>query len=533
MPAGSGGAEASGVGGGAPSGLDRLAAALHAQRLWWYGALILVHAAAFTGRWVPGDDAGVVMVLARQKLETGALANPLLLALGVHPGYPSAVSALAGQVLAWGGGWSDVVRWLLVGNVVLAGAWLAAVRVLAGWTLRAPSHATAATLCCGYSALMLEQSGQTLPDVAFAAGAAWWLVGVAAWCRPGGDRGAARAGWLATGVAGGALMLSTRSMGVVVLAAALPAAAWWGWRRGGWWHWRRRDARDGGSSPRRVSVPAVWWAVAASVIVLGVVAWWAGLGRGVADDAGTLRAALSGDLLERLSANAERLLLTDLSEAVTGSDLTPIGNAAAAVVVIGAALWCGRRRPYWACLVVAFVGLWLVFLSTTRYVLPLLPVLVLSLFDAADRWDHRERQRRPAQAPGWAGVVVLLTLGIGNVAGVVNVVGDQLQRRRGNVDAAAEAAWAGGQAVRTHRAVQGLRSGGSEGPAGRPVVVYPGDRASALMWWGGCWAVPVVPFTVWDDPPVTYERGNVSLVLDAEGRVVDADRGAGPAGASR
>ena len=37
----------------------------------------------------------------------------------------------------------------------------------------------------------------------------------------------------------------------------------------------------------------------------------------------------------------------------------------------------------------------------------------------------------------------------------------------------------------------------------------------------------MVPFTVWDDPPVMYERGNVSLVLDAEGRVVASPQGGG------
>ena len=518
---------------GVRSGLDRLAGGLHAQRWWWYGAWLIVYALGYTGLWVPIDDAGVAMVLARQKLETGSLATPLLLAEGVHPGYANAAAMAAGVLgVPHGAGpeaWDAVVRWLLALNVAAAGLWLVATHQLATWALRTPALGTAATLCCAFSALMLENSTQTLPDTLFAAALAWWLVALARLHRrPGKAIGAGwgrRAAWVCVACLAATLMLGLRTVGAVVLGLGAVTG-------GLLLAWRVLPRLKPGSKARGIGAPLKpglpVLAGAGGLVLLSGLALLlvpgptrsSVLGGVWASDVSVLLDAVTGGLRGRLTENVPRLLTRDLGEALAGSDLTAWGNAALALAALAAAVAGIRRRPYWAVLTLGFVLIWCVFLSTTRYVLPLLPPLVVGLFDAADRLDHHRRRRRgdpqAARAPGWAGVLVLLVLLIGNLAAVVNVLGDQIQRRRGRLDAAAEAAWYGAQAVRTHRGVVGA-------PGAAEVSVFPGRRASALMWWGRVWAVPRVPYKVWDQPPRTFERGQVWLELDASGAVADAD----------
>ena len=134
----------------------------------------------------------------------------------------------------------------------------------------------------------------------------------------------------------------------------------------------------------------------------------------------------------RWGTNASGLFGEHLAEAVIGQDFDAVSNAVVGIASVVAAALLFPRRPVWAVVVLACVAQWLVFLSTTRYVLPIVPLLYAGLWIGAERLSGRWR------GLGWVPAAVIVLLAAGHAVHFV----DEILERRGRTELGAAAVFA-------------------------------------------------------------------------------------------
>ena len=451
-------------------------------RLALVAGVAALHAACFTGRWLPGEDSAAFLSLARQIGRTGGTTTPVALEHGVMTGYAwwlAGVWQLLGGVGEASDAGRGVVLAALVVNVLAVVLLMAAVMRL--FALRGErALGVWLAVLCGVCVTLAERVVDVLPDTLFAAGTAVWLLGVESLrqARQVGSapRRTAAGAWVLIGV-GAAMMLSLRTPALVMLGAWGVAVVLTALLRGRW-------------------KPAL--AVAGAVAAVSLLAW--ALVPAVADDVATVFRVLREDGPRRLLLNARHLFGEHLGEAVFGVDPGAAGWAASAVILLGVARLY-RERLLYGVLVTVLIAQWLVFLPLPRYVLPVQPLLLLGLWRLAAGASAR-LHRRFGDHGHWPVIAFTVLVVGGNVTMVVNLTLEQWARR------GAEAGAIERDFIAAHRVAAQIRS--QQVPPGS-VLLNKQPHPSATMWWADIWSVPWLP----------YREGGVRLErADVDGEVV-------------
>ncbi|MEM9882347.1 MAG: hypothetical protein AAF800_05475 [Planctomycetota bacterium] len=333
---------------------------------WWRaagGGLILIYAAGFNGRWrITADSAGIVNQARRLRGEADALlaADPR-----TPPGLASCVAALGGT------------PGVATGLMMLGFA--AAALVLTHRVLRVnhgPRLAAAATLLLATNRHFYETAFGLLTELPFTVGLLLLLWGHERRVGPRSDGRSAATAWGLIGL-GVVWMLAFRSVGAVVVAGFGIAEL-------------IRMVATSPVKPGRGRGRALALAVGLVVAVAGGL-----LVPAVRLDAVILLNSLTEITPAGLWINLSQLMTESLPEAVFGQDVPPALAWPLSAGVVAGGLWLLRVRLLWGVLFVAFVAQWLVFLNDTRYVLPVLPVLLVGggrlVWDATRRWPRGAR----------------------------------------------------------------------------------------------------------------------------------------------
>ena len=400
------------------------------RRWWWVAAAVgLIYAGAWTGDWRITADGALHAEAAR----VGGASDP---AAATVLEDPAALRRIR-PGLAW--------VWSVVGPPTLgvddagtprlaAAAGVGVMLALAGLGLTLsyrlvlehqrtrgrPGRGVAAAvlLGLGVNQLWLDNALSVLTELPFAVGLLLFAWGQLRWEESG------RALWghdhpmqsrervlaAAMLLGGAAVMFWFRSVAVVVVGAwVVSEATGWASR----WRQRRSDGRVTKNTPegrardrsgpmsRGRSRGAGWWKVAGWGVA-GLALWWGVTRPAVQADAWLLWSAVADLDPGRWGHNAWRLIDETLPEAVFGQDVSPYASWAASGAVLAAAVGLSWERRFWGVLLAVMVLQWLVFLNDARYVLPVLPLMVLGLVRLGQRavaW-HGTGGQRPGQPSG-------------------------------------------------------------------------------------------------------------------------------------
>ena len=444
---------------------DLFLRAIWRLRLWLFATVALLHGAAFTGRWLPGDDSAAFLTLARQITRTGSTATPVALDDGMMTGYAwwlAGVWALVGGVERAGA--AVVVLAALAVNLVGLAVWMTAIARL----LALRGQRELGVLLAFLTGIAVETAVRVvdvLPDLLFAAGLGVLLLGLERLSRGGraAEEAARRSGlwvgWILV-LTGAAAMLSLRTPAVLILGT-------WGLAET-----VRLFARG------RVRLGLAVVGVLAAVGALGL--WRI---PGMADDAQTLLRVLQEDGPRRLAFNGGQLFGEHLGEALIGIDPGPMGWTLSAIALAGvAALF--RQRLLWGLLVSVLLVQWVLFLSAPRYILPVLPLLLLGVWDlTADL--GRALQRRWGDHGHLPVYVFAIVLVGGNLVGVIDLAREQWPRRSARLQLD------GTGFTEARRIADALAAAGV---APGTLIRNRYDHPTAVMWWADVWSVPWLPY---------------------------------------
>ena len=379
----------------------------------WRYAFALATAAAyvagFSGHWRPTPDGARFVNLARA-IETG---GPDITGLGAPnhtpPGLPRVIAWLtepadfydhAGRVTALHG-----FMYACVAAVLLL-TLLTARRALG------PRRGAAVTLAVAGSALFFGHATGMATELPFTVGLMLVLYGDERRHAAPGPGGRGRTRHRATAAVcvtlGFAVMFLFRSVAAVYAAAYVAAllieTARWRGRRFN----RVRAARAVLSGAAVAGAAAVVLRLSPAVRADAVLLW-----HHVTEP--QLRRAAPGNLLT--------LFTEHTGAAVTGFDLDAFSSAAVGVLAFGGVLVWFRRRPFWAVLLVACVVQWTCFLPLVRYLMPLVPLLVIGVGTAVAGLTRRLPAGRRHAARSLA---LVLLVGPNTVKNVDTI----LERRR-------------------------------------------------------------------------------------------------------
>lgn len=319
--------------------------------------MLLAFAALWNGRWRPDGDGAVDLVIGRR----------IARGLGfTHPdGWEEPLMPALSYVAAAGFrlfGEDSVMLPLLA----VAACWLGSLVCVFLWLRRVAGRPTAVLLTAvlGVSEAWLSFGIAVRSDLPFAAGTAATLLGLE-WATAASPHRRRRLAGAAALLAGLALMALTRSvfvlvvgsLGIGLFAAALRSQRW-------------------------------WWAAALAAVgpVAAAVALWRSPAVGA--DAGILLRRLGfgpgGPGIEPVLENVTRLFSESLAEAVFALDLGPLCTVLlSGMLLVGFGLAVRgpggsfASRCFWAVLLASLGFTWVVFLSHDRYMLPVLPLLLL------------------------------------------------------------------------------------------------------------------------------------------------------------
>ncbi len=309
----------------------------------------MIYLIGFNGQWRIGPDSAIHITLARSLAEGQGFSHPTGLENTVTPGLAYLTAATFRLF--------GVDQFFAINALMLLCA--AAVLTLTYWVVKLRFDRPTAVLTVGLLGInetFYRYGYQALTDMPFLLGLMLLLLGYELLHRKDSRP------WIGIGLVllSIGLMAVFRSVVVTVLVAGVLVAIC-------------RAAME----PR-----GKLYAIGAAVTIgaLLVIRWFTGgVGRDEDRVVGQFTDTPIADTFRRVFVdNGPALLTENLPEAVFAIDLgtavsLPIGVA---LVVIGVALF--RIRPLWGLLVGVFVAQWLVFITTERYVLILLPLLALA-----------------------------------------------------------------------------------------------------------------------------------------------------------
>jgi hypothetical protein len=377
---------------------ERLASWLDRRRWWVLSAIVLLYAAGFSGRWRIGADSAEFARLGRALAEGEPYVGLLGRSPSSHPGLPW---LLAANFRLFGADtlWPAILTVWLMGLGALALAYVAMRR-----RVGRPA-AVAITGLCAMTLTFYQYSFELLADVPFALG--FWLA-LLGYEELDGQRRARM--WLGLGLlAGGvAVMAAFRSAALLFLAALLLVML-------------VRIIRG----PRRWRWAMVLAAAVCAVLLSRVLDRRLDSPFAALPDESLLAGAFTDELAETAElAVYERLpkLFTEtLPEAVFGVELGPAGIPVAVLLLVLAAGLL-RVRLLWGALALAFiVEIGVLTQVTSRYLIPLMPLLAAAWWSFA-AWV--ERRLRPPHG-GRVFVALLVVWAAPNLVRVGDIVLEQ------------------------------------------------------------------------------------------------------------
>lgn len=349
--------------------------------------VVLVYLAGISGRWWIGNDTGLYLNLARNLLRGEGYTIAGRAHTMVPPGFPV---LLAGPMGLGADGFGALNAAMCLMGLAAAGTAYLLLRELVH-----PDWALPVALLAALSREMVRRSGELLSDVPFAL-----LVLAGLWLYLRGLRrsGARRGGWEA-----GSLLL-VLSCTVRLAGAPLAAAAAIG---------LVLSAR--GHRLRAVANAAIVLALLAGAVAVGHHYYTADRDGAATGQAGAFASALTtagwrywlgrfAGHFYYASGQFSRLVLSQRMP-------LPLCMAVLIAPVVVAMVRRLRRREFFTPVVVAgYVGAILLAGVTTRYFLPLLPVLLLYLLEGYGRLFELIRRRRPASAARAMAVLMAVVL---------------------------------------------------------------------------------------------------------------------------
>lgn len=356
-------------------------------------AVALLHLLAFTGRWRPGGDSAAFLVLGRRLHEHGDLVTMTGYGDGVMPGYPWLLS----QLIAITGSEESAITAAIGLNLAATLAWLTFVFLAVRAVVDRPT-AVWVTLLCGVSARAMEAGADVLPGMVFAA-----LLAAVLWAE------AWRVGWWRWAIVAVLLvvMVALRSVTALVVGAA-----WLAWGIG--MVRARVEQPPGDRSLASTAQRSVW---AGLFVVFAFLFFVPGVRR----DLEVLFTGLLSDGPGRVLGATREALVWAVPEGVIGIDPSVYVGPVLGVLFIGAGVALTRVRLFWGVLVLAFVLPWFLFLSTPRYVVPVLPLLLLGVW----RLLVLMERRWPGARSGWAVLAAAGLLLAANGVGVGRLIVEQ------------------------------------------------------------------------------------------------------------
>jgi hypothetical protein len=381
-----------------PSAVDALRDWIIRRQRWVWVTILLLYAAGFNGQWRLGPDTAVHMQIARELVRGQGYHHPTGLQATTNPGLPILLAAsqyLFGEQTLW-------PPHLLMLGIGLLGLYLAYQLYLTHGD--DPAAALACTALLAGSETYFRYNFYLLTDLPFVVSLLLMLLGFERLARQRGPM-ALNVLFIVLGI--GAMTLF-RSVALVVLAAVVAVMLW----------------------RLMVGPHRQRYALVLGVLLLAVLA-----ARGIDP-----RLAHPGELVpdeiqigQRLvdrfdwtvekafTVNLPRIFNEDLSETVFGLDLGPWLSVVLSVTLLTLTAAVSRHRPLWLMLMAAFLIQWIVFSSINRYMLVLLPLLVLGWWHGAAAVHRRLGPKRG----GWVFAGMLALWVIPNLIAIGELVIDQ------------------------------------------------------------------------------------------------------------
>ena len=396
-----------GVETGSGSLVDRLCAAMDANRKAVWLAVLIVYLAGFNGQWRVEPDSALYLSLGRN-LATGAgytyQGEPHNL---VYPGLPWMLSFCFGVF--------GESRGMVMANVLMLACGLGALWCTYRFVTMAVSRGLGVCVVAGLAGTFLfhRYCYQIMTDMPFVLGATAALAGY--------ERLMIRRDWRSQE----SLLLPA---GVMVMVLTRPAA----WAlvpplaMGMLYHCVRLVTRT------HLAAVLTCIGLLAAAVAAYVGAVMTGQIKAPGMSGGNYEAFVIGqaskgseEYLQKVWQNFVELFQQIFTEAVLGFEAYFVGNIVVAVAVLGSVVAAARIRPMWGAWVAGTLAMMILVLPVDRYLLGVLPIFVASWMLAVrdvSRWVH---QRESAgQWPGKLGRwLVIGMLGIGLAVNVPKVIG--------------------------------------------------------------------------------------------------------------
>ncbi len=369
------------------------------RRRWWLWLLIaMLYAVGFNGQWRIGSDSAIHVTIARSLAQGQGFTHQTGLESTINPGLAYLTAA---AFKLFGGD-----RFVAIDAVMLFTA-LGALG-LVYWVIRLRlDRPTAVLVVCmlAVNETFYRYGYQVLTDMPFLMGLLLLLLGYELFDRSG------KSGWLGAAVmlASVLVMAVFRSVVLTVLAAGALLVM-------------IRMIRG----PGRLRYAGVALGVLA---VLALTKWLDPRMSGgmslMFDESRVV--SLFGDkpvssTLHRVfMENGPKIITEHLPESMFGVDFGPVLSAPLGLLAICLGVMMYRLRPLWGLLFAAFLVQWLVFITTERYMLVVMPLLALGWW----RLGPWLEKRLAPSAARWAVIVILAVWFVPNLVRVGGFIAEQ------------------------------------------------------------------------------------------------------------
>lgn len=390
--------------------MDEVCCAMDRNRVAVWLVILIVYLLGFNGQWRVESDSALYLSLGRNLAEGLGYTYQGMPHQLVHPGLPHVLAvcfALFGES-----------RGMVMANVLMLGSGLAALWCCYRWVTMAVDRGVAMCVVAGLAGTFLfhRYCYQIMTDMPFVLGAAATLAGY--------ESLVVQKRWRHWE----SLLLP---LGVWVMVMTRPVA------------WALVPAVGVGviyhlilMVVKRQSLAAAWTAA----VVLGGAGGYlwlkgtAGLTGGGNYEAFVVGQATQGGgaYWQIVWGNFGQLFQEIFSEAILGFEAYFWGNIVVAVGLLGCVAATIRHRPIWAAWVAGTLAMMILVLPVDRYLLPIMPIFVVSWvmgLREVSRWAARREVA--GRWPGrWGRVAVAGLLGLGLVVNVPKVIGHIVEQNR-------------------------------------------------------------------------------------------------------